>query len=163
MVIEMLRLPQETSRKMILLGFLTLVALGMVFVVNTSGTLQILNVGKSVITINVEELQFIKLSEEQVAKAVKIAMGDSRVQEMLNEADNYKIIVHSVLEVQEIVDEEGKRFVIAQEKEFALVLIQIFRDYGQKLGSKTYEVIVNLSKEKVTEIREHPEVHKPKP
>jgi Flp pilus assembly secretin CpaC len=162
-MIKMLGLLQEIREKLILLGFLTLVAVGTVFVANAMGTLQILHVGNGVIAINVEELQFIKLSEEQKANAVEIAMGDSRVQEILNEADNYKISVHSVLEVQKIEDEEGKRFVIAHKEEFALVLIQIFKDYGQELGSKTYEVIVDLSEEKVTEIREYPEVRKLKP
>lgn len=160
------------KKKLALLGFLMLVSVGMVYVTNALGALQFLQVWKKggQVWITAEEDEWTiyklidKLSEEQRAKATEIAMGDPRVQEILKEADDYQISVYDFLYLQEIEDEEkGKGFAIARREGFALVVIRIFKKYDQELGLNEYEVIVDLSEEKVTEIREHPEVRKPKP
>jgi len=159
------------KKKLALLGFLMLVSVGMVYATNALSALQFLQVWKKggQVWITAEEYEWtiyksIKFPEEQRAKATEIAMGDPRVQEILKEVDDYQIGVYNFLYLQEIEDEEkGKGFAIVCREGFALVEIRIFKEYDQELGLKVYQVIVDLSEEKVTEIREHPEVRKPKP
>jgi hypothetical protein len=71
---------------------------------------------------------------------------------MLKEADNYHITVSAILDEErtEIKDENRKLIIVPVFKEgLALVEFRILRDYGQEIGSKTIEVIVDLLKEKV--------------
>ena len=145
-------------KRLALLGFLMLVSVGMVYVASASGTLRIL-AGKGDVKIDVDEvLMFTKLSPEQREKAVEIALGDPRVQEMLDGVDDYRTSVSEILDVQEI---EGGIALIPKEG-LALVELRIYKDYGEELGLKVVKVTVDLLEEEVKEIEEYPEVRKPK-
>ena len=144
-------------KKIALLGFLMLVSVGMVYVASASGTLRIL-AGKGDVKIDVDEvLMYTKLSPEQREKAIEIALGDPRVQEMLDGVDDYRTSVSEILDVQEI--EEG--IALIPKEGLALVRFQIYRDYGEEFGLKVVKVTVDLLEE-VKEIEECPEVRKPK-
>ena len=145
-------------KRLALLGFLMLVSVGMVYVASASGTLRIL-AGKGDVKIDVDEvLMYTKLSPEQREKAIEIALGDPRVQEMLDGVDDYRTSVSEILDVQEI---EGGIALIPKEG-LALVELRIYKDYGEELGIKAVKVTVDLLEEEVKEIEEYPEVVKPK-
>lgn len=145
-----------------LLGVLTLVAAGTA--ISASGVLQEILV--------VPEEKGIpmpisaKLSAEQMATAEGIALADSRIQAMLEEADDYKTHVFGVVDVDasRVKVEDGKLIIIIDFKDAkAVVGIRIYKEYDQELGLKECYVTVDLSEGKVTEIREYPEGRKRKP
>ena len=153
-------------KKLALLGVLMLVAAGTAVAARASGVMQEIIVvpEEKGIPIAVDA----KLSAEQMAAAEGIALADSRIQAMLEGADNYRIQVSGVVDVEEfeVRLEDGKLIIpITFEEEKATVEIRIYKEYrtDQELGLKECYVTVDLSEEKVTEIRENPEVRKPKP
>lgn len=160
---------EEMRKKLALLGFLMLVSVGMAYAVSASDDLKGLCFGvfkapENKVWIDEGMIpQYAKLSEGSRAKAVEIALGDPRVQQMLEGAD-YRVGVYDVFDLREIeVEEKGKGIALIPREGFASVEFRIYKEYDQELGLKVYEVIVNLLEEEVTEIREHPELRKPKP
>ena len=161
-------------KKLALLGFLMLVSVGMAYTVSASDALKGValevfgkTLMKNEVTIDEEViLQYAKLSEDQRAKAVEIALRDPQVQEILETADDYHINVYAIYELGEYEytydSERGKGVALILREDAAKVEIKIFKEYDEELGVKIYEVIVDLSAEEVTEIIEHPEVRKPK-
>lgn len=152
-------------KKLALLGVLMLVAAGTAVAAKASGVMQgIVASGEKMIPMAVDA----KLSAEQMAAAEAIALADSRIQAMLEEADNYTIQVSGIVDVEEfeVRLEDGKLIIpITFQEEKATVGIRIYKEYRttQELGLKECYVTVDLSEEKVTEIRENPEVREPKP
>jgi hypothetical protein len=152
---------KEMRKKLALLGFLMLVSVGIAYTVAASDALKGLALGvfgRNEIRIDERLIpQFTKLSEEQRAKAVEIALGDPQVQGILEGADNYYTSVSDVFEVAKdahvrIIPKEG----------LALVELRIYKDYDEEVGLKVVNVIVDLTEEKVKEINEFPEARVPK-
>ena len=150
-------------KKLVLLGFLMLLSVGMAYAVNASDDLKEICFGVFKAPANEVRIdegvipQYAKLSEDQRAKAVEIALGDPQVQEILEEADNYQIgYVGNIFDMQET--ERG--IALIPREGFALVEIQILKKYDQELGLKIYEITVDLLEEEVTEIKEYPEIRK---
>lgn len=118
--------------------------------------------------------QYTKLSEEQRCKVVEIAKENSTVQEILGNADEYKIRVQNVFRI-EIVETEGKEEITATvpvnaiviksilEEDKAKVEIDTYRDVENTTVFKPYIVTVDLADEKVTDISEGPEIRKGEP
>ena len=157
-------------KRLALLGFLMLVSVGMAYAVNASDDLKELTAGvfgrtlmRNDVRID-EELIYTKLSPDQRAKAVEIALEDPQVQEILEGEDDYVITVANVYDLQEIEvgDRRGEITLIPKEG-LALVEILIYNDYGEEFGLKVVKVPVDVLKEEVKEIEECPEVRKPKP
>lgn len=155
-------------KKLALLGFLMLVSVGMAYIVSASDALKGLApgfFGRNEVTIDAD-LIYTKVSPDQKVKAVEIALGDPQVQEILEGVDNYCTGVSDVFDVQEIEVEEGgdKRRVIALIPKEGLALVEFltYKEYDQEIGLRVYEVIVDLSNERVNEIKEHAEVRKPR-
>ena len=112
-------------------------------------------------TYTVEE--YTKLSEEQRCKAIKIAERNETVQEILEGAENYHISVYSVMKMEEIEKEgKGKGIKLVHEEDKARVEMRVVKEYEDEKGLKEYSVIVDLAKEEVIEINEHPEIFKAK-
>jgi len=106
---------------------------------------------------------YTKLSEEQRCKAIEIAKRNETVQEILEGAENYHITVHDVIKMEEIEKEgKGRGIKLVHEEDKARVEIRVLNEYEDERGLKEYSVIVDLAKEEVTEINEHPETRKAK-
>jgi len=143
-------------KKLALLSLLTLVSVGAAVVVNASGALGFL-AHKGEVRID-EVLIFTKLTSDQRAKAIEMALGDSQIEGMLEGVDYYRTSVSDVFDVQKI---EGGIALIPKEG-LALVGLQIYKDYGEEFGVKVVKVTIDLLEEEVKEIEENPEVRKPK-
>lgn len=147
-------------KKLALLGFLMLVSVAMAYIVSASDTLKGLALGvfgENEVAIDAD-LIFTRLSPDQKAKAIEIALVDPQVQDVLEGVDDYSTSVSDVFDVQEI---EGGIALIPKEG-FAVVRFQIYKDYGEEFGLKVVKVTVDLLKGEVNEIEECPEVRKPK-
>jgi len=106
---------------------------------------------------------YTKLSEEQRCKAIEIAKRNETVQEILEGAENYHITVYDVMKMEEIEKEgKGRGIKLVHEEDKARVEIRVFKEYEDEKRLKEYSVIVDLAKEEVTEINEHPEIRKAK-
>ena len=125
-------------KKLALLSLLTLVSVGAAVVVNASGALGFLaHKGE----VRIDEVQiFTKLTVDQRAKAIEIALGDSRIEGMLEGVDYYRTSVSDVFDVQKT---EGGIALIPKEG-LALVGLQIYKDYGEEFGVKVVKVTIDL-------------------
>lgn len=143
-------------KKLVLLSLLMLLSIGVAVVANTSGALGVFG-QKSEVKID-EVLIFTKLTPDQKAKAVEIALGDPRIQEILKGVGDYRTSVSDVFDVQKT--ERG--IALIPKEGLALMEIRIYKDYGEEFGLKVIKVTVDLVKEEVKETEESPEVRKPK-
>lgn len=143
-------------KKPALLSLLMLVSIGAAVIANSSGALGFL-AQKGEVKID-EVLIFTKLTPEQKTQAVEVALGDSRIQGILEGEDDYRITVSDVFDIQKT----ERRIALIPKEGLALVELQIYRDYGQEFGVKVVKVTVELLKGEAMEIEESPEVRKPK-
>jgi hypothetical protein len=147
----------------VLLGVLMLLSVGMAYAVSTSDALKELAIGvfgANEIAIDAD-LILTSLSPDQRAKAVEIALGYPRVQELLEGVDDYSIRVSDVFELQEIdVGDKGTSIALISKEGVALVDLRLYKDYREvpldEFGVKTVKMTVDLLEEQVTEIEEGP-------
>jgi hypothetical protein len=144
-------------KRLALLSLLLLVSIGSAIVVYASGVLQSLASNIEEFEINVQAAQLSSmLSEEEREKAINTVLMDSQVQEILEGADNYTVQVSEVFDIHEI---EGGIALVPKEG-FALVTLQINKDYGEEFGVKVVKLTVDLLNDEIKEIEENPEVRK---
>jgi hypothetical protein len=144
-------------KRLALLNLLLLVSIGSAIVVYASGVLQSLASNIEEFEINVQAAQLSSmLSEEEREKAINTVLMDSQVQEILEGADNYTVQVSEVFDIHEI---EGGIALVPKEG-FALVTLQINKDYGEEFGVKVVKLTVDLLNDEIKEIEENPEVRK---
>jgi hypothetical protein len=157
-------------KKLALLGFLMLVSVGMAYTVSASEALRglvLLVFGRNEIKIDEAMIpHFIKLSEEQRAKAVEIALADASIRELLKGVDNYYISVYEILDIEETKlrgrEHKGRVMELIPKEGLALVELRIYKDYGDEIGLRVVRVTVNLLVERVERIAVLPELRKPK-
>jgi len=145
-------------KKIALLALLLIASVGMAYIVSASDDLKAL----CVIFFGENEVRVINstalLSEDRREKAVEIALNDPQVKEILQGVNEYIIGASAIFDVQEIEDpERGKGIALILKEGFAMVSIRIFgEEHYQKTALNGYDVIVDLSQESVSEIREFP-------
>lgn len=144
------------QKKLAVLGLLMLVSVGAAVVASSSGVLGFLASGSEV---GISEVQIsTKLTTEQQARAVEVALGDFRIQGMMEGMDDYRPSVSDVFDVQKT--ERG--IALVSKEGFVLVGLRIYRDYGEEFGLKLVKVTVDLLNMEVKMIDESPETRKPK-
>ena len=141
-------------------------SVGLAFVAQASGVLVCLAgpVEDAEISIQTATVSLI-LTPEDKAKATEIVLLDSQIQELLDSADNYTVVVFEVFDIHEIgfdVHETGGGVALVPREGVAKVTVEINNDYGEEFGVQVIEVTVDLVKEEITKKDVQSEIVKPK-
>ena len=156
----------QKTKRLALLSIILLASVGLAFAAQASGVLVGLagNVEDAEINIQTATVSLI-LTPEDKAKATDIVLMDSQVQELLDGADNYTLLVSEVFDIHEIsfdVHETGGGVALVPKEGIAKVTVEINNDYGDEFGVQVIEVTVDLVKEEIVTKDVQPEIVKPK-
>ena len=141
-------------------------SVGLAFVAQASGVLVGLagNVEDAEINIQTATVSLI-LTPKDRTKATNTVLLDSQIQELLDGADNYTIVVSEVFDIHEIgfdVHETGGGVALVPREGIAKVTVEIIKDYGEEFGVQMIEVTVDLEKANIVTKDVQPEIIKPK-
>lgn len=156
----------KKTKRLALLSVVLLASVGLAFVAQASGVLVGLasNVEDAEINIQTATVSLI-LTAEDKARATEIVLSDSQIQELLEGAGNYTVVVSEVFDIHEIgfdVHETGGGVALVPREGVAKVTIEVTNDYGEEFGVQVIEVSVDLVKEEITKKDVQPEIVKPK-
>jgi hypothetical protein len=156
----------QKTKRLALLSIILLASVGLAFVAQASGVLGGLAGHVEDVEINIQTATVsLILTPEDRDKATGIVLMDSQIQELLEGADNYTILVSEVFDIHEIgfdVHETGGGVALVPREGIAKVRIDISNDYDDEFGVQVIEVAVDLEKEETTKKDVQPEVVKPK-
>jgi len=154
------------TKRLALLTIILLASVGLAFVAQASGVLGGLagHVEDDKINIQTATVSLI-LTPEEKEKATGIVLMDPQIQILLEDADNYNIVVSEVFDIYEMsfdMHETSGSVALVPREGIAKVMIEINIDYGEEFGVQVIEVTVDLEKEKLIKKDVQPEVVKPK-
>lgn len=153
------------TKRLALMCLLILVSVGSAVVVQATGVIQSFGITeRAEIKISVASVNVILTAEER-QNVIDIVLIDTRIQDLLETADEYAIEVTEVFDIKDLsfeLEAVDDAIQMIPKEGIAQAIITINNDYGDKFGVQNVTVTVDLVKEEITKLEIEQEIVKPK-